>query len=728
MPLPSNVETYESAAGIQIALPLSEFLRHKALPGSGVDEADFLTGLATLVNDFSQRNRELLRTRDEMQAAIDAFHLESRNEPLDRAVYREHLERIGYLVPTGAPFLIETSRIDREVASLAGPQLVVPLNNARYAINAANARWGSLYDALYGTDALGTPAATGPYDDGQGRRVIAWVRKFLDEVVGLKAGTFRDIRSLLVRDRQLSFVLADGTSTTLRTGSSLVGYRGEPSAPSAVLIEHNGLGIEIVVDRSHPVGADDPAGVADVILEGAISAVMDCEDSVAAVDAADKVVGYRNWLGLMKGDLAQTVRKDGLTFRRTLAPDRPFTAPDGSPISVRARALLFIRNVGHLMTTPAVLDGQGKEAYEGLVDAAVTVLCALHDIRGARRNSPEGSIYVVKPKMHGPEEVQFAADVMSHVEEVLGLEPGTVKLGLMDEERRTSVNLLECVRPARDRIAFINTGFLDRTGDEVHTSNAAGPMVRKADMRAQPWMEAYEEQNVRIGLACGFAGRAQIGKGMWAAPDRMADMLAEKVRQLESGASCAWVPSPTAATLHATHYHRVDVAAVQREIAREPVASRLDELLTIPLALGEAWSDVEIQREIDNNAQGILGYVVRWIDLGVGCSKVPDIDGVPLMEDRATCRISSQLLANWLRHDIVSPEQVRATLRRMAEVVDTQNRDVVGYEAMGPDFEGAAFRAASDLVFLGAAQPSGYTEPILHSWRAARKRTSGPEI
>ncbi|MGE3621613.1 MAG: malate synthase G [Acidimicrobiia bacterium] len=707
---------------LTVAEPLWSFVNDEALPGTGVEPTAFWNGLSDLVNGFRERNRALLATRDRLQSQIDDWHLAHAGRPHDAAAYRTFLEEIGYLVPEGEPFTVETPGVDHEIAHVAGPQLVVPLSNARYTLNAVNARWGSLYDALYATDALGDTAPPGPYDPARGRRVIEWTRAFLDEVVPLTTGSHADAVAYTVASGELMVALRDGSTSLLRHTDRFAGYRGNPDAPTAVLLEQNGLAVELVVDRAHPVGADDAAGIADVLLEAAVTTIVDCEDSITAVDADDKVAAYRNWLGLMRGDLTEQVTKDGRTFTRVLADDRHHLAPDGSPVSRRGRALLLVRNVGHLMTTPAVADRDGEEAFEGLVDAAVTVLCALHDVRGPRANSPEGSVYVVKPKLHGPAEVAFTVEVMAHVEQFLGLPPDTVKIGLMDEERRTSANLLECIRPARRRLAFVNTGFLDRTGDEVHTSMRAGPMVRKADMKAQPWIRAYEERNVAVALACGLPGRAQVGKGMWAAPDLMAAMLAEKVGHLEAGASCAWVPSPTAATLHATHYHRVDVWSRQRALAATPTAWTLDDLLTLPVAEGTPWTAEEVQAELDNDAQGILGYVVRWVDLGIGCSKVPDIHGIGLMEDRATCRISSQLIANWLLHGVVDADQVRTTMERMAVVVDGQSADVEGYRPMAPAFDGPAFRAACALALEGTTQPSGYTEPILHAHRAERKR------
>ncbi len=731
--LPGNepASEYVPVAGLAVETTLHRFLVAEALPGSGVDPDVFFDGLATLVADLTPRNAELLEVRRTMQAAIDGWYRDRPGGPVDVAAQRDFLTDLGYLVPEGPDFTIDVDGVDPEISTVAGPQLVVPVTNARYALNAANARWGSLYDALYGTDALGDPPPAGPYDPARGARVIEWVRAFLDDAFPLDAGSHRAATGYHVADGTLLVDLGDAGASTLADPTGFAGFSGPPHEPTTILLEHHGLGVELHVDRDHPVGGTDAAGLADVVVEAAVTAIIDCEDSVATVDGPDKALAYGNWLGLMRGDLTAEVDKGGERFTRRLADDRAHTAPDGTSVTRPGRALLLTRNVGHLMTTPAVLDADGNEVPEGILDALVTCLCALHDLRrpGGPRSSRAGSIYVVKPKMHGPDEVAFTTELMSRVEKILGLPPDTVKIGIMDEERRTSVNLKECIRAARSRVCFVNTGFLDRTGDELHTSMHAGPMVRKADMKTERWILAYEDLNVDTALACGFRGRAQIGKGMWAAPDLMGDMLDQKIAHPRAGASCAWVPSPTAATLHATHYHRVDVAERQRELERRLAAdgprATVDDLLTVPLAPAPDWSDAEIAAELDNNAQGILGYVVRWVDQGVGCSKVPDIHDVALMEDRATCRISSQHMANWLLHGVVDVDRVLDTLRRMAAVVDRQNAGDPGYTPMAPACAGPAFRAARDLVLSGVEQPSGYTEPILHAHRREAKHRGG---
>ena len=692
-------------AGLMVAAELADFIDSQAIPGTGLAADAFWTGVADIFAHFTPENRELLAKRDRMQEEIDAWHDARAGQPIDPAAYREFLTGLEYLVPEPAPFGITTTRVDPEIATMAGPQLVVPILNARFLLNAANARWGSLYDALYGTDAIPGSATGKGYDPERGAKVIAWAKAFLDEAVPLADGNWADLGD-------------PSGGIALSNPDQYVGH-----SEKGRLFRHNGLHIEVVFDRDHPIGRDDPSGIADVILESALSTICDLEDSVAVVDGQDKVAAYANWLGLMKGDLEDTFEKNGKMMTRRLNPDRIYIAPDGSSLSLPGRSLLFIRNVGHLMTTPAVLLPDGSEAPEGILDGIVTTLIAMHDLKGqgAVSNSRQGSVYIVKPKMHGPEEVAFTNRLFDAIEDLLGLSRHTIKVGVMDEERRTSANLAACIHAVKDRIVFINTGFLDRTGDEMHTSMRAGVMIRKGDMRSSGWIKAYEDRNVQIGLACGLSGKAQIGKGMWAAPDRMADMLDQKTAHPMAGANTAWVPSPTAATLHATHYHRVDVFARQAERKTEGVAP-LEALLTVPLAQGQNWSPQEIRDELDNNAQGILGYVVRWVDQGIGCSKVPDIHDVGLMEDRATLRISSQHMANWLLHGVCSAEEIDAALKRMAAKVDAQNAGDSAYAPMsGREDTSLAFQAARALVFEGTAQPNGYTEPLLHQYRAQRK-------
>ena len=719
-------DQYIKKGSISVSTDLESFLRSEVLPGLDLSEEHFWTSLESIINEFSPKNKTLLGIRESMQGQIDAWHLANPGQEKNLDAYKNFLKEIGYLLEEGGDFKITTANVDPEIASIAGPQLVVPVMNARFALNAANARWGSLYDALYGTDMISEEngaSRAGAYNPVRGDKVIEFAKNFLDKNFTIDNASYSDVNSFNIKNGRLEISLLNGETTNLINNNQFQGYKGSAEQPAGVLLKNNGLHAEIQIDPDHSVGATDPAGIKDVLLESAITTIQDCEDSVAAVDGEDKVAVYRNWLGLMKGDLKETFIKGGAEMTRSLNPDRNYIAPDGSNLRLSGRSLMLVRNVGHLMTNPAILDQNGDEVPEGILDAMFTICIAMHDLNGNSevQNSEAGSIYIVKPKMHGPDEVQFTCDLFSAVEKSLNLNQLTAKIGIMDEERRTTVNLKECIRVAKDRVIFINTGFLDRTGDEIHTSMEAGPMIPKAEMKQQPWILAYEDWNVDSGLETGFKGNAQIGKGMWPMPDEMLNMYETKTMHPESGANCAWVPSPTGATLHAMHYHQILVSERQEKLLERPKAS-LDDILTIPvMSNAKSLSIEDVQKELDNNAQGILGYVVRWVDQGVGCSKVPDINNIGLMEDRATCRISSQHIANWLHHSVCSEDQVIETMKRMAIIVDQQNSGDPTYQPMAPSYDGIAFQAACNLAIQGRAQPSGYTEPILHAMRLKYK-------
>ena len=719
-------DQYIKKGSLSVSTDLESFLRSEVLPGLDLSEEHFWTSLEKIINEFSPKNKTLLGIRESMQEQIDAWHLANPGQEKNLDAYKNFLKEIGYLLEEGGDFKITTENVDPEIASIAGPQLVVPVMNARFALNAANARWGSLYDALYGTDMISEEngaSRAGAYNPVRGDKVIEFAKNFLDKNFTIDNASYSDVNSFNIKNGRLEISLLNGETTNLINNNQFQGYKGSAEQPAGVLLKNNGLHAEIQIDPDHSVGATDPAGIKDVLLESAITTIQDCEDSVAAVDGEDKVAVYRNWLGLMKGDLKETFIKGGAEMTRSLNPDRNYIAPDGSNLRLSGRSLMLVRNVGHLMTNPAILDQNGDEVPEGILDAMFTICIAMHDLNGNSevQNSEAGSIYIVKPKMHGPDEVQFTCDLFSAVEKSLNLNQLTAKIGIMDEERRTTVNLKECIRVAKDRVIFINTGFLDRTGDEIHTSMEAGPMIPKAEMKQQPWILAYEDWNVDSGLETGFKGNAQIGKGMWPMPDEMLNMYKTKTMHPESGANCAWVPSPTGATLHAMHYHQILVSERQEKLLERTKAS-LDDILTIPLLSDvKSLSIDDVQKELDNNAQGILGYVVRWVDQGVGCSKVPDINNIGLMEDRATCRISSQHIANWLHHSVCSEDQVMETMKRMAIVVDQQNSGDPSYQPMAPSYDGIAFTAACNLAIQGRVQPSGYTEPILHAMRLKYK-------